>query len=327
MSMEQDLDLLLAKYFSEEVSEIEKTQAEDWIKEHPEEAQILQDAWETSKTPRFTPNVDMAWSKVQTSIQPVETKHIPIIQQPFFRWVAAAIVIMAVGVIGWKFTGNSGEEWLSKAVKTRQSIPLVLADGSQIWLNKNSKIRYPKYLKGNERVVYLEGEAFFEVKANAQKPFIIYSGNTATKVLGTSFNVQARPQNSMVEVTVASGKVALYETKRPKATVMLTKNEKGIYNKEQKQFSKKTKIDPNAFAWKTGTFVFQKVTLQDVLITLNKYYEIPIRVANDQLNSCVLTTTLERLSLKDAIEVIQLTLNITSRMSPKEVVLEGTCNQ
>lgn len=325
--MEQDLDLLLAKYFSEEVSETEKTQAEDWIKEHPEEAQILQEAWEASKTPRFTPNVDLAWNKVQTSIQPTETKHIPLIQQPFFRWVAAAIVIIAVGVIGWKFTGTSGEEWLTKAVKTRQSTPLVLADGSQVWLNKNSKIRYPKDLQGNERVVYLEGEAFFDVRANAQKPFIIYSGNTATKVLGTSFNVQARPQNGTVEVTVASGQVALYETKRPKTALMLNKNERGVYNKEQQQLSKKTQIDPNTFAWKTGVFAFQKSTLKDVLVTLNEYYEIPIRVANDQLNSCVLTTTLERLSLKDAIEVIQLTLNISSRMSPKEVILEGTCNQ
>ena len=111
-----------------------------------------------------------------------------------------------------------------------------LPDGSTVYLNKDSKLTYPNKFEGDERVVILEGECFFDVKKNPDKPFIIFSGNTKTEVLGTTFNLRAYPEQENVEVMVLTGRVKfsrITDETENKKMVNLTKQKKGIYMKEE----------------------------------------------------------------------------------------------
>lgn len=323
-----DEDLLLAKLFANEANEQEKAQAEGWIQENPKEAEKLQDVWQADKAPRFEPNTDLAWSKVQSSISNTNESKTPKVRTLARRWVAAAAVIISVGIAWWVFSNQADNAWATKMAEIRQTSPMVLADGSKVWLNKHARLRYPKMFDATQRTVYLEGEAFFEVNRNPKKPFVIHSANTSTQVLGTSFNVNANPEKGTVEVSVASGKVALYATAKPDKKLVLTKNEQGTYAKNTQALVKNKTYNKNQLAWKTGVLKFKQTTLAEVAQVFEKYYNKSVRFENDQLKSCVLTTTLDHLSVKDAAEVIALTLKIKHQVSEKEVVFKGTaCNR
>ena len=330
--MEQDLDLLLAKYFAEEANQEEQLIAENWIDANQEEAAVLKDAWQATQQPRFEPNIDLAWNKVESQIflenkAETSTRQRSLINRPMYRWVAAAVVLLAVGVVGWLVTQGSDNQWVSKFAETRQITPIVLADGSKVWLNKDSKLRFPEQFDQKERKVFLEGEAFFEITKNPEVPFLIEASNTTTKVLGTSFNIKATKSSQEVKVSVATGKVAFFPTNRPQQTVLLTKNQQGVYSKTEKQVIKRESYDANEMTWQTGVMVFKQVKLGKVIELLSRHYGKSIKLENADLNDCVLTTTLDKLPLKEAIEVIALTLNISFQINENEVFLRGICNK
>ncbi|OJJ22164.1 hypothetical protein BKI52_08995 [marine bacterium AO1-C] len=330
--MEQDLDLLLAKYFAEEASQEEQLMARNWIDANPEEAAVLKEAWHTTQQPRFEPNIDLAWNKVENQLfsekkneQP--TRQRSLTSRKLYRWVAAAVVLVTVGVVGWLVTQDSQNQWVTKFSETRQVMPMTLADGSKVWLNKNSQLRFPKQFDQKERKVFLEGEAFFEITKNPKVPFLIEAGNTTTKVLGTSFNIKATKASNEVKVSVATGKVAFYATKRPEQTVLLTKDQQGVYRKTQKQVIKKESYDANEITWQSGVMVFKKMKLSKVIQVLSTRYGKPVKLENEALNDCELTTTLDKLPFKEAIEVIALTMNISFQINENEAILKGTCTK
>jgi len=330
--MEQDLDLLLAKYFAEEASQEEQLMAKNWIDANPEEAAVLKEAWQATQQPRFEPNVDLAWSKVERQIatqgsNTEPTRQRSLFSRPLYRWVAAAVVLITVGVVGWLINQNTQSQWVTKLSETRQVMPITLADGSKVWLNKQSQLRYPKAFDQKERKVMLEGEAFFEITKNPQLPFVIEAAGTTTKVLGTSFNIQAKKSTNEVKVSVATGKVAFFATDRPQQTVLLTKNQQGVYNKTQKQVVKKESYDANELTWQTGVMVFKQEKLSKVVQLLSERYDKPVKLESAALNDCELTTTLDKLSLKDAVEVVALTLNISFQINENGVLFKGTCTK
>ena len=330
--MEQDLDLLLAKYFAEEANQEEQLMAKNWIDANPEEATVLKEAWQATQQPRFEPNIDLAWNKVESQIATQEnttepTRQRSLFRRPLYSWVAAAVVLITVGVVSWLISQNAQNQWVTKFSETRQVIPIVLADGSKVWLNKKSQLSFPKKFNQKERQVMLEGEAFFEITKNPQLPFIIEAAGTTTKVLGTSFNIKAKKSSNEVKVSVATGKVAFFATNLPQKTVLLTKNQQGVYNKTQKQVIKKENYNVNELTWQTGMMVFKQEKLSKVIQLLSDRYGKSVKLANAELNDCVLTTTLDKLPLKEAVEVIALTLNISFQINENEVLFKGICNK
>lgn len=319
-------DLLLAKYFSGEASENEKQLAKHWIKDHPKEAEKLKEAWQLDQTLRFAPDVNRAWKNVSQRINTKTTTRI--LGSTMFGWVAAAMLVVGIGFAWWQIEGKAQGKWVIQEAKIKQNSPILLADGTKIWLNRDSRLRYPKRFDGTKRTVYLEGEAFFEVARKPEQPFIIYSGKMATEVLGTSFNLRANKQDTVTEVTVRSGKVAFFNADKPGEKLLLTKGQQGTYIKHKQQLIKHESNNTNLFAWKTGVFIFKETKLNKVIGALATYYNKPVRLANTKLGACVLTTTLDQLSLEEVAETIALTLNINYHVSNNEVVLSGTaCNQ
>src|SRR5690606_39189801 len=136
---------------------------------------------------------------------------------------------------------------------------LTLADGSIVWLNSNSKLYYPDEF-GSERKVYLEGEAYFEIKPDPNKPFRIITGKGVTEVLGTAFNLNST--GDKVTITVMEGMVAMYPEKQSEKKIILEKGESGFFHQAENELSKILMDDPNFLAWKTGIVRFEDSSLK-----------------------------------------------------------------
>ncbi|SEN53887.1 ferric-dicitrate binding protein FerR, regulates iron transport through sigma-19 [Mucilaginibacter gossypiicola] len=156
-----------------------------------------------------------------------------------------------------------------------------LPDGTRIWLSPGSHISYPDKFRTKERLVKLEGEAFFDVVHDEDHPFVIQSGQLKTVVLGTSFNVKAYPDQIISEVTVISGKVAVQAHDLPKSKqAVMVLNQRAVYNKTDRSLIKENYPNASKFlSQRTGLFSYDGSSLQTVADDLANQYGISLRLA------------------------------------------------
>lgn len=177
---------------------------------------------------------------------------------------------------------------------------LVLSDGTKIWMNAESSLRYPVSFSG-KREVTLSGEAYFEVAKDATHPFIIHVENNAIEVLGTKFNVSAYPENNMY-TTLAQGSVKVSNNE---GSITLTPNQQAIIQPEGGISVQQ--VDASLYtSWTTGTFEFKQTRLKDIAAQLSRWYNVNFQFASKELgqkNFAGVIFRNEELSL--AIEIIE----------------------
>ncbi|MBE0653108.1 MAG: FecR domain-containing protein [Bacteroidales bacterium] len=158
-----------------------------------------------------------------------------------------------------------------------KSSKIILADGSHIWLNAGSRLSYPSEFRGNSREIYLTGEAFFEVSHNPSKPFYVITPEIKIRVIGTSFNVSAYPDEQTVQTVLVSGKVTAGKNKLLAGTIDLVPGERLTYDKSTTDLSK-DKVDINNHSsWKDGYLLFNNAPCSHVFLKLERYYNKDIR--------------------------------------------------
>ena len=238
-------------------------------------------------------------------------------RRPQRAWLLriAAVFLLALGLVylvrffippgGWGLA-----ETRTAAYETQQ---IQLADGTQVWLNENTTLRYPEDFDGEVREVYLQGEAFFDVARNEAKPFLIEGGRAVTRVLGTSFNVSALPEDTAVVVTVVSGTVALSDREDTAQVVILQKGEQGVYLLAQQQVSKAVQIVPNSLAWRTLRMQFDNQPLSTVGEVLGDAYQKTV-IVDAATAPLKLTAQFDNQPLEEVLEVIALTLDVAYRV-------------
>mgnify|MGYP003859816873 CR=1 FL=1 len=214
---------------------------------------------------------------------------------PFIKIAASIVIVLMLGFSYNKYYSHVDKvENIEKITQKGQKSTLVLSDGTQIRLNANSKISYPEKFDPNKREVHLEGEAFFDVARDEERPFIIKSGDLTTTVLGTSFNIKAFPEEEM-EVTVATGKVhvrAGAEENRGKGgpivgrEVLLTPNQQVRYDLENKSLVKQTVDTEKYLAWKEGIIRFDDLKLSEAAVILERWYGVTINFGNEAVKNC-----------------------------------------
>ncbi len=178
---------------------------------------------------------------------------------------------------------------------------LQLADGTKVWLNSETTLRYPVQFAGNERKVELTGEAFFEVTKNEKVPFLVESGDQTVRVLGTEFNISSYNENPLIYTTLVKGSVEVYLKNKPGDGEILAPNEQSSTNTVEALISKR-KVDPYQFiAWKEGRFVFEDQKLGEIMNTLSKWYNVEVVFAREDLKSIRFTGDLPRYSSFDEI--------------------------
>lgn len=259
---------------------------------------------------------DSAWKKIEQDIAPkLEKKKGKIINNRFFRFAAASVIIALLFssgyfVFNWSITDNKSVE-----LATSQNIieRFELPDGSFVSLNANSKLYFPSKFENDLREVTIEGEAFFEIKPDKDSPFMINAGKAQIKVLGTSFSVNAYPDNSQVEVVVETGTVELRNKMKDMKLIenlILNSGEKGSLILLNNTLEKTTNQDPNFLSWKTRILVFKSSKLKTVFENLRKAYHVEIKVNDPLIEELLLTAQFNDYSLEFIFDIIENTFNI-----------------
>lgn len=192
---------------------------------------------------------------------------------------------------------KKGDQQASKTDYNQIDIPrkgeyaLILSDGTKVWLNSESSFKYPVAFQGKERRVYLQGEAFFEVSKNEKMPFIVQTGQSAVQVLGTSFNVRAYADEQVIYTTLVEGSVRL---SAGDAGLTLQPEEQGLIDLHSGEIRKR-KVDVTLYtSWKEGRFVFEDQTLEEIMNTLSRWYDIHVIFANEQVKGAMFRGNLKR---------------------------------
>ncbi len=260
-------------------------------------------------------------------------------------WIAiAASIILFLG-FGYYFTKNAGrmdrvaedQEQVLKRIENQGTtvMSVVLEDSSKVFLNPGAELRVPANFTSLKREVYLNGEAFFEVSENPNRPFFVNAGQITTKVLGTSFRVKAPLSGSEVEVSVTTGKVSVYE-KEKEAPILSSKNGSGVilsanhqvtFLKRDKLFLTKLVENPIALPVKDKkvhySFNYNDTALQKVLSELEETYSIDLEVDRKTLGDCPLTANLSRKGLYQQLDLICAVIQGTYEVKGTTILISG----
>jgi transmembrane sensor len=195
-----------------------------------------------------------------------------------------------------------------------------LPDGSIAWLNAESEISFYESFYGNERTVELSGEAHFDVESDPDKPFVVTAGQVAVEVLGTRFNVKNYHDEENIEVSLEEGKINLMTTRGGKRQLTsMVPGMRATYNihSENTLISREENISQYS-AWMKGQLVFDDTPFPQVLRSLERWYSVDIDVANDEISQYRLTTTFEEQTIRQVIEILELSSPITIDYAPIE---------
>lgn len=196
---------------------------------------------------------------------------------------------------------------------------LILADGSVVWLNAGSKLRYPVEFKGKERKVYLEGEAYFKVEKDTQHPFIVEVDRMEVEVLGTQFNINTYRADGVYETTLVEGKVEVRS--------LLTKGKITILPDEQVRLCggelSVRKVDAELYtSWVKGKFYFEREMLEEIAVQLERWYDVSFFFVRQDLKEKRFTGTVFRDDkIEQVLELIRKTADVQYSVSGKTITI------
>jgi ferric-dicitrate binding protein FerR (iron transport regulator) len=327
---------LIIRYFCGEASEQEMTALWNWMDENEENHKIFDDyrkTWEVIEVQSIEKNIDLdlQWNEISSAcFDAHKDKEGKTIQVDFRRrsnklWlriaaVIAAVVFVSATLIYLYWDGDKKVQVLAENTKLEQVLP----DGSQVTLAPGAKLSYPKKFKNETREVNLQGDAYFDVAHNADKPFIIHAGEQIeVKVLGTQFYVNTSTEDGKVQVILISGKVAVYYKSHPETQTILLPGEKAELAPTYSEVKKEVNNDINFLSWKTGRIDFNNEPLDKVVKMLRTYYRADIRLADPALAKCTITSTFEDQSLDAVLRVIKETLSLEIKKQGKVIIISG----
>lgn len=300
--MATDIDKILAKHFSNQITPDEELKLSLWKRDNLDEFNSLKAIYDSAELDNYKDlfDVNKGWKEVEAKL--TNTKKPKVKKLNLFnmrKWQIAASFLMLVtlgSAMFWYFN-------TSITVKTSQNAKTVyLTDGSIVTLNKNTDLIYPKKFDSNKRTLSLKGEAFFEVKSNPNKPFEINVNDVLVTVLGTSFNIKSEA-NDYTEVVVKTGKVSVELKDKKNQKIILKKGEKGIY--KSALLNKEINTDKNFNSWKTGILIFENERLNNIVSQLEDYYGTTILIEGKESN-CFASITLENQTLDQSLKELQL---------------------
>lgn len=332
----------------------------EWSLENPQRAKLVEEArlWILAIGVSTLPEnltqtaLQTTWEKIQLAEK--ETERPKSFSYQRIWWSAAAMLLLSLGV-GWvvyqqnktqepqttysALVSQAADGLLEQTNNTNKPQLITLSDGSSVLLYPQSKLSYPKSFAGNERKVFLLGEGFFEISKNPKKPFLVYSNEVVTKVVGTSFRIKAFSNESDIEVTVKTGQVNVEPnqliTNTEKKHVTLLPNEGIRFKRHDFSFEKIAKLPTPEVAQQANpsieqvNFEFSDVPVAQIFALLEEAYLLEIDFPAEKLKDCYLTTSLNDQPLPEKLKIICESLGKNTRyeMNGNQIViLSNGCN-
>ena len=234
------------------------------------------------------------WEILQRKIRTQEAI-IPMLTVSKFRssvWrqvaAVAAIVILTIGgTIGiWQISSSlKPETYFVCETPYGEKSKVVLSDGTVVWLNAGSTLKYSNKFNTANRKVELNGEGYFEVRRNEKLPFFVKTKDLQLQVLGTKFNFRDYPEDHEVVVSLLEGKVGLNNLLREEKEAVLSPDERAVLNKANGLLTVESVTASNASQWTDGYLFFDEELLPDIAKELERSYNVKIHIANDSLKT------------------------------------------
>lgn len=317
---------ILFKYISGQLNPSEKEAVVKWIRANSENQKIYNTykaAW-VAKQLKDIPSKDSVKSIKGFSYHEKKSNF-----KKYSLSIAASLLL--ISVLSFSYFYSDIDSLLNKNELIGKNIVNVitakgkkelvnLPDGSTVTLNVDSKISYPNNFEGNIREVQLVGEAFFDVKRNESKPFIVYANEIKIKVLGTSFNIKSYPKDKNVETTLVTGKVEVLK-KKEKTPVVLNPSQRAVYNKSSNKLKVDTVKSEDITAWKKGKLIFNKTPISQVIHDLERNYDVKFIIKSKELLSYEYTGTFNDLTIKEVLEFLKISSPIAYEIKENSIIL------
>lgn len=345
---------LLARYVADRCSPTEERRVRVWLQADPSRRQLVKEArriWAAAggdanpSGPRM--DVDAEWAEMQDKMarsdaEPDVTTEHDQASRPTrslrrrSRWqrstwgtgILAGVLLLIGGL--WLAQSLSkpptaGPEYRTVIAEHGERSHLQLADGSDVMLNVDSKIRLPSAFNDNRRIVELTGEAYFDVETDSSRPFIVKTGDAAVRVRGTAFNVRGYPDEQTVQVAVTEGGVSFQPRAKAGGTaaVELDAGEVGWMTEADTTIQTQAADVDTYIGWTKGRLVFDDTPLPKVARQLERWYGLEVRVQSPALDSLRLTANLKSQSMRDVLDVVAATFDIRYRIEQDTVTLRA----
>ena len=316
---------LIEKYFDGNITDAEIKKLSDWIKND----RHLQNWWEEefSKSDAGINPVlrDKLFARIKEQTQGKEEtqgKEKPrTIRMNPWKWAAAIVLPICIAFFTYYLVDSSqtvGAPFIVKADKGDKAT-IELPDGTNVVLNSASQLSYLNNFGENGRRVQLNGEAYFKVAHDEKRAFIVQVGDLEVKVLGTSFNVSAYEDAKDVTVVLLEGKVGVYAQK---ISHIMKPGDKIEYNKATHKITA-TQVHPNDYIeWTKGNMYFEKESLENIMKTLSRIYDVEIRFDSNKLPNEYFTGTIPGGGIQNALNILMLTSPFYYEMDGSVIVLK-----
>ena len=312
-----EIDIIIQKYVKGETSEEENLQLHQWIQQSSENKKRFfaeKDIWDSysfhsnEKKYEVAPELEILKNRIEFRNAYHSIKLINVLKM-------AAMFLVVFG-LGWssQYLSLLNKQQTAEASTQEITVPkgqinqIFLADGTRIWINSGSRLTLPSVFSPSERVVKLNGEAFFEVAKDKKRPFMVEVNGQQIKVFGTSFNVRAYDNSNKIETTLETGQIQLHIGNETK---MLNPGEQSLFNKTEKQLVI-SKVDPvNFSSWKEGRYEFQNEELIEVLKVVERWYDVEITYNENSFKEMHFSGVIKRnKDTKHFLDLLNLTIPI-----------------
>lgn len=235
-----------------------------------------------------------------------------------FQVAAILITILSVGFLA-KVLLLDGPAMIIAATGNEVE-QISLPDGSMVYLNAESQLHYPENFRRGKRRVIMTGEGFFKISSDPDRPFLVQIAERATvEVLGTSFNIKAKPANMQIGVQVVEGRVAFYIPEAKDNRTILNKGDQAEL--QDGNIRLRAKADPNFLSWQTGILYFKQSPIHEVTEQLETFYNRKIFLDNSIPRDLTFTSTIDNQEIEDVLEELSLVLELTITYNPDTITI------
>jgi ferric-dicitrate binding protein FerR (iron transport regulator) len=322
--MKEDEPNLIIKYLQGTLSGEEKDAFYDWVNMDEANKKLFFEVkaiYEAALSNNRSINTMKSWQRLLKKKQ--QKPHTYKLWKRIASYAAVGIIAVSLTSLFYKITKDVPEAIVTRYIggDGLEADVVVLPDGTRVSLGSKTTFHYNPDYGQSKRNVYLEGEAYFEVSAQKEKPFIVHINGMTVEALGTAFNVMAYPGDSLFVTTLLEGSVRLI-AERLSHPVILKPDRQFVYNRNR-HTAYVHQVDASDYvAWTTGYYHFSDQTLQAILHRLSYVYGITFDLKSQQLNDAEFTGTFYRgQSAKDLMEIINLSVPLRYKIDDHHVTI------
>ena len=262
---------------------------------------------------------------VKAILQSEDGKMIDLTSSTSSRIVTSdGLVLVNDSLKGLRFDQSKSENQPMKyhtlAVPVGGEYHFTLADGTRVWVNSASEVRFPNCFSGGKREIYVKGEVYLEVARDEKHPFVVHAGENEVRVLGTRFNLTAYPDEQKVITTLVEGSV---EFRNNQSSIRLKPGEQSVLDQETNNLEKQ-KVEVSIYtSWVSGTYEYERMPLSDITRQLSRWYDVQFVYETTEFSNHPFTGVVKRdQSLEEVLSIIEKTTNIKFKISGRTIIIK-----